>query len=458
MATAVSAPGKVLLAGGYLVVDRDYTGIVFGLDARIHVHIETLHTSTGITLSEIIVRSPQFRAAEWRYGYRRTEDNGGVEVIQLSGHSSPIQPRNRFVETALAYALTYVSSYMTSNIKPASITILADSDYYSRPEAPASATAHSSRFADFGVPLHEAHKTGLGSSAALVTALIAAVLLHYLPIDTVMIDTDVGRARIHNLAQAAHCTAQGKVGSGFDVAAAVYGSCIYRRFSPEVLEDLGDLGSRDFAQRQLALVDDKSFPKIWNTQIKKTDLKIPTGLRLVMCDVDCGSETPSMVKQVFSWRKENPEEAALLWTTLQKGNEDLAAELRSLAMATGPSPSSYENLRDTILTIRSLIREMSEKAGVPIEPKEQTDLIDACSQVRGIVGGVVPGAGGFDAIVLLIDDSQETVDELRRFLDKYEVAGESDGIRKRGKVRLLDVKQDMAGIRAEDVSIYQGWI
>jgi len=81
-----SAPGKVLLAGGYLVLDRNYTGLVFGLDARIHVHIKTLPTSPGVTLSEIIVRSPQFREAEWRYGYRQTEDDGGVEVTQLKGY------------------------------------------------------------------------------------------------------------------------------------------------------------------------------------------------------------------------------------------------------------------------------------------------------------------------------------------------------------------------------------
>lgn len=84
-AVAVSAPGKVLLAGGYLVVDQAYTGLVFGLSARIHVHVETLPTSDGIVLNEIIVRSPQFRGAEWRYGYRVKENNGGVEVVQLTG-------------------------------------------------------------------------------------------------------------------------------------------------------------------------------------------------------------------------------------------------------------------------------------------------------------------------------------------------------------------------------------
>lgn len=84
-AIAASAPGKVLLAGGYLVLDRDYTGLVFGLNARIHVHIKTLPTSPGVSLSEIIVRSPQFREAEWRYGYTESEDDGGIAVTQLKG-------------------------------------------------------------------------------------------------------------------------------------------------------------------------------------------------------------------------------------------------------------------------------------------------------------------------------------------------------------------------------------
>ena len=86
--TAASAPGKVLLAGGYLVLDRGYTGLVFGLDARIHVVVEPVQTSDGVTLSEIIVRSPQFRAAEWRYSYRMAEDDGRVEVVQLKGSAT----------------------------------------------------------------------------------------------------------------------------------------------------------------------------------------------------------------------------------------------------------------------------------------------------------------------------------------------------------------------------------
>jgi len=86
MPTAVSAPGKVLLAGGYLVLDRDYTGLVFGLSARIHVLVHDIASSSGVEISEIIVHSPQFQAASWNYGYNLLEGRGGVRVTQLQGY------------------------------------------------------------------------------------------------------------------------------------------------------------------------------------------------------------------------------------------------------------------------------------------------------------------------------------------------------------------------------------
>lgn len=87
----------------------------------------------------------------------------------------------------------------------------------------------------------EVAKTGLGSSAAMTTAVVAA-LLNYLGVvnlsplsddqdKTETADLDV----VHAIAQTAHCIAQGKVGSGFDISSAVYGSQRYVRFSPEVL-------------------------------------------------------------------------------------------------------------------------------------------------------------------------------------------------------------------------------
>lgn len=80
---AVSAPGKVLLAGGYLVLDRAYTGFVLGLSARISAVARRIPTSPGVQLSEVVVHSPQFLDAEWRYGYHLAPEDGGIRVTQL---------------------------------------------------------------------------------------------------------------------------------------------------------------------------------------------------------------------------------------------------------------------------------------------------------------------------------------------------------------------------------------
>lgn len=80
---AVSAPGKVLLAGGYLVTDRHYTGLVFGLNARINVVAHVIPTGPGVQLSEVVVDSPQFTHGQWRYGYHLAPDDGGITVTQL---------------------------------------------------------------------------------------------------------------------------------------------------------------------------------------------------------------------------------------------------------------------------------------------------------------------------------------------------------------------------------------
>ena len=41
------------------------------------------------------------------------------------------------------------------------------------------------------------------------------------------------------------------------------------------------------------------------------------------------------------------------------------------------------------------MREMGDLSGVPIEPIEQTKLLDACVTQAGIIGGGVPGGRFF---------------------------------------------------------------
>lgn len=85
---AVSAPGKVLFTGGFLVLDRKHTGLVLGLDARIHVHVEAWKKSEISTNQEgstmVLVQSPQFRNAKWLYNVVNTQTDLAVQVRQVT--------------------------------------------------------------------------------------------------------------------------------------------------------------------------------------------------------------------------------------------------------------------------------------------------------------------------------------------------------------------------------------
>ncbi|PNP75646.1 hypothetical protein FNYG_11055 [Fusarium nygamai] len=436
---AVSAPGKVFLAGGYLVLDQEYTAFVFGLDARINIIAGDIHTTAGVQLTEIVVDSPQFLEAQWRYGYHLAGEGGGIKVTQLQVSGAQINP-NPFVETTLSYALTYIDRVAkhrpSHSMASARLIILADNDYYSHSE---SESTRQGRFAKFPVTLGDANKTGLGSSAALVTSLTAALLAHYLPEDLFSIQSDQGKRTLHNLAQAAHCAAQGKVGSGFDVATAVYGSCRYRRFSPETLSSIPEPGAAGFADALVKLVDGESA---WDVEVLKDAVIMPEGVVLRMCDVDCGSKTVGMVKKVLKWRSSNPEESKKLWDELQKRNEQLIATLNA---------GDVGNLPGKITAVREMIRQMGSASDVPIEPESQTELLDALSTVEGVYGGVVPGAGGYDALALLMKDDEETKQRVEEFLDKW-------AKEKGTKVKLLGVKGEMEGVRSESLDVYAGWI
>ncbi|QKX59219.1 uncharacterized protein TRUGW13939_06351 [Talaromyces rugulosus] len=493
--TAVSAPGKVLLTGGYLVLDRDYSGTVFALDARIHVLVQQLQrdrrpgsgdpfTSSLDTAKEgvvdeeepqagatqafdgqpeenIIVRSPQFRDAVWEYVVRRCENGGGVKVSQRNEG-----PRNPFVETSLNYALTYTSYVADSqDLGSLSVTILADNDYYSDTNSGNdSAARNRGGFRDFGVTLQDAHKTGLGSSAALVTALVSALVTHRTmhPDDLV-----VAREKLHNLAQAAHCAAQGKVGSGFDIGAAVFGSCFYRRFSPSILERLGEVGSPSFEERLFSTVEDLDPAQPWDTEFADVGMKLPPGVQLILCDVDCGSQTPSMVRKVLEWRKQNREEADQLWDDLQANNEKLRTELRRFShtrMSSEFESAAIVELHKTVRGLmqqsRNYLQQMTAKSEVPIEPRVQTELLDAVSQVEGVIGGVVPGAGGYDAVALLIKDDIDVVIRLRMLFEKYQSKVEDDFGGKIERVRMLGVRHGSEGVRNEyqNARRYATWV
>ncbi|KNC54341.1 phosphomevalonate kinase [Thecamonas trahens ATCC 50062] len=499
--TVVSAPGKVLLTGGYLVLERPHTGMTAGVSARFYVSATTTTAattaadSTATTAADgwttnFVVRSPQFgevRRYAWqslglgKYQFSRADGDGDGDGDDGSPGPNP------YVGTALAYALGYVccgadgvteaARERLAGMGEVELVLVGDNDFYSQREL----------LHDRGLPLtadslaalppflaldlsKDLVKTGLGSSAALITALVAAVLEHTGALALPRIvsadvhapaeppagaDATAVRAakdRVHYLAQAAHCAAQGKIGSGFDVSSATYGSQKYTRFSPERLaglsEALGEAGCGGAGAAWLGVYDAGIFANHGPALDAVVEpWTLPQHMHLVLGDCGVGSKTPGMVRRILAWRDGDDGGAARqVWDALGAANAAVEGTLGELAAAATASPQAYDalvahaaaqplaawaadgsdvggeaaplallalRLRSEFQAVRALLREVTEATGVPVEPPAQTALIDATMAQPGVLFAGVPGAGGFDAVFALVlgDATRRTMED-----------------------------------------------
>ena len=130
------------------------------------------------------------------------------------------------------------------------------------------------------------------------------------------------------------------------------------------------------------------------------------------------------------------------------------------------------------------MREMGNLAGVPIEPPEQTALLDTCMSVAGVIGGGVPGgksdhflltycvrpvlnkssflplpfssfplAGGYDAIWLLVFDPAECP---QNELPSTRIQGVWQNWKGLSVSPLLATESTEKGARVEDVNAIPG--
>ncbi|GAA5825099.1 hypothetical protein JCM11251_006098 [Rhodosporidiobolus azoricus] len=434
--TVVSCPGKVLFAGGYLVLDPAYRGFVVGTPSRFYTAVQDDDLSrreANETDAEeqfrVTVVSPQFEDGKWVFEARKTDGEWVVNAVPAEGSSS-----NTFVHLSIQATLQIASALSpATSFRDLLITIVGSNDFYSQSRA----TNKPIPFAPLKCTIGKVHKTGLGSSAAMVTSLTSSLLLHWTAPPFASSTSSDGLpnpdedtiALMHNLAQYVHSLAQGKVGSGFDVSAAVYGSQEYKRFAIECLEDLLDptstRGCKITSQALLSVLSSGQNPA-WTASATAGSVlpfSLPPHTLLILADVDAGSNTPSMVGKVNAWKKAQPEEADRVWRELgevnerfrelfakltearEKHEEDYVKEVERLSKLPAQEWSSstlpIAAAATNILEFRSLMRYMGEQSGVPIEPPEQTQLLDACSAIPGVVGAGVPGAGGYDAIWVL---------------------------------------------------------
>lgn len=139
--TTVSSPGKVLLAGGYLVLDPAHQGYVVSTSSRFYTSIASTSSapppppsssnSSASSPTIITVRSPQFIDAEWNYLVDSETGKVTEEEVGKGG-------KNKFVRIAVEKTLK-VAEELVGKDKVAQgikggwdVVILGDNDFYSQ--------------------------------------------------------------------------------------------------------------------------------------------------------------------------------------------------------------------------------------------------------------------------------------------------------------------------------------
>ncbi len=330
----ISAPGKLMLSGEWSVLEKDVPCIVLAVQQRVYVTIK-ISEKTKIILKDFNIIT-KAKIEQWKVTFEKDDE------------------RLLFSQFAIETALRYLVE-MNIAIKNFELTSHAEIS-----------TVKSSI-------TNQEMKVGFGSSAAAVIAIIGAVLkLHGV---TSFSDTD--KEIIFKLGIIAHYFAQGKLGSGFDVAASTFGGAlVYKRFDAEWLQQ--ELEKKSFLD-----VINKKWPILQHTNIR-----LPDNLEVMVGFTGTSASTRKLVQQIKIFKQEDPEYYQRIVNDIKNVTEDLIIALQN---------ENEIKIIDLLNKNRLLLEELSIACSCHLEIKEHIIM----SKIAGKYGGVAKfsGAGGGDCSI-----------------------------------------------------------
>ena len=353
------APGKILWIGGYSVIERPNISMVTTVDAYVHVHVRHIEGN------RIILSTPQMKL----------HIKGGIDP-DTGKISAEFRKESLLLKSSVEIASRYISG---KGIKLGGMEITTEND----PEF------------SYTIGNDKVAKSGLGSSAAVTVASIAAILRAY------GLDPNENDA-LHKLAQVAHSIATGKVGSGFDIAAATYGSIIYTRYSPDIIKNLPESYQNEDLQNLIK--------KEWDYGIVKFTL--PTEFKLTFGNfLGEGMVTAVALGSLSEFKEKNHSEYIKLIQKINRENQQAINVLLALKKE-GLTENKLNLFRESFNKGRLLTKQLGILSKVSIEDDDLTKLIEE-SMMNGAFVAKLPGAGGRDSIAALSIHGKEK--ELENF-------------------------------------------
>lgn len=355
---SIQVPGKLMIAGEFAVLEPHHQLSVMAVDRYVYADL-TLCEENLLTLHNFDLE------------HLRWELTTEGMVIQTD------DPRVNFVQKAMETALSFLQEKQ-ADIKPFHLRINSELDDKS------------------------GKKYGLGSSAAVVTAVVAAILNQFSKEDA----TD---EIIFKLAAVSHVAIQGN-GSGADVAASSYGGLLkYTSFQADWLLEAYNEAN---AIHELLTKD-------W-TYFSVSSIPIPDDVYFCVGWTGSPASTGSLVSQILTLKKKAPKKFEQF---LSNSEAAVATFLQ------GMNEGDHEKLFEGIKQNRQALATVGKEANVAIETPMLGTLCDLAEQLGG--AGKPSGAGGGDCGIAFMP-SKEKAEAL---LEAWREAG----------IKPLDIHPDRRG-------------
>lgn len=325
----VKVPGKLLIAGEYAVLEPKQKAVVIAVNRYITATIEPR--------SENMLLLPML-------GYDRLtwENRGNTIQFNLS------DPRLKFIQHSIEVTKQFLQE-RSIDLQPFHLTITSE----------------------LNDPI-SGRKYGLGSSAAVVVAVVSAILkLHC--------HKNPPLEQVFKLSAIAHLKGQ-KSGSGIDIAASTYGGWLmYSSFQPKwVLNEL---------KKRTKLTDliEKPWPNL-----TISPLIAPSCLTLCVGWTKEEASTGSLLKKISSFQSKRPEDYERFLIESSHAVEKLRK-----SFIENDCIGALSSLSENRLALKAL----GEQAGIKIETIKLKDLLSAAEKYGGCKSS---GAGGGDCGIVFM--------------------------------------------------------
>ncbi|MCM2982343.1 phosphomevalonate kinase [Niallia circulans] len=342
----IKVPGKLFIAGEYAVLEPGYPAIVVAVDRFITAKV-TFSEKQMLSLPQIGL--PHV-ACRFEHGQVVLEDTNA---------------KLEFIENTLAVVHQYLRE-KSVHTKPFSLSVTSELDDVST-----------------------GRKYGLGSSAAVVVAVVSSILALYQ--DQLI----VTKKHIYKLAAIAHYQTQGS-GSCADVAASTYGGWLhYAAFKASWLK--GKLAD----QVSISELVEESWPYL---QIEQ--LEAPEELVLAVGWTGSAAKTASLIKKIEPLKQQD---SHIYQGFLQKSRDAVSA------MVKGFKQNDLKMAMASLSANRSALLELSRETGGAIETTELEKLIQIADRYGA---GKSSGAGGGDCGIAFT-----SINKLERLHKEWQEAG-----------------------------------